>query len=442
MSKTFCPIPWNFQAIRNNGDIRICCQANVTKNQGVVRHKDGTPYNAGKHSRKQARNADLMKAVRKNMLEGKWSDECTRCKQEEDVGLNSRRQYELQTWKEFDIRQAQVLTSEDGTIDTSNSPVVYYDLRFGNLCNLQCRMCGPTDSHSWYEQWTDYHKEDGFQDTHGYVKFERNAKGRLDTDDYSWHGSTSFWNNIEKNLDNIRHVYMAGGEPMMIERHYEFLEKCVKKGVAKNILIEYNTNMTALPDRVLEYWKHFKEVRVGASIDGMGKVLEYQRYPIKWEQAKKNLDKLDKFCQENSNVMAWIAYTVTVNNIWHLPEFMLWKVNASGWKKINSTLKRPVITHHVAHGPRRANIRLLPEDMKDELELFYTGWKKIFEGEFTDLQTEKACKILDSVLQYCKSEDYSDALPEFKKFTKYLDISRNQSILDVAPRYKRLFDNE
>jgi thiaminase len=80
--------------------------------------------------------------------------------------------------------------------------------------------------------------------------------------------------------------------------------------------------------------------------------------------------------------------------------------------------------------------------MKDELELFYTGWKKIFEGEFTDLQTEKACKILDSVLQYCKSEDYSDALPEFKKFTKYLDISRNQSILDVAPRYKRLFDND
>ena len=47
MSNTFCPIPWVFQAVRNNGDIRICCQANVTENQGVVRHEDGTPYNAG-----------------------------------------------------------------------------------------------------------------------------------------------------------------------------------------------------------------------------------------------------------------------------------------------------------------------------------------------------------------------------------------------------------
>ena len=45
---TFCPIPWIFQAVRNNGDVRICCQANVTKNQGVVRHTDGSSYNAGR----------------------------------------------------------------------------------------------------------------------------------------------------------------------------------------------------------------------------------------------------------------------------------------------------------------------------------------------------------------------------------------------------------
>lgn len=388
----------------------------------------------------QARNAELMKTVRKNMLNGVWSDECTRCQQEEQVGLNSRRQYELSEW-DFDFKEAQRVTKEDGSINTEDAPVVYYDLRFGNLCNLQCRMCGPTDSHSWYEQWTDYHKEEGFKDTHGYVKLNRNAKGRLETNDYNWHGSKSFWNNIEKNLDKIQHVYMAGGEPMMIERHYEFLEKCVKKDVAKNIILEYNTNMTTLPDKVLEYWKSFKQVRVGASIDGFGKVLEYQRFPIKWEQARKNLDKLDQFAQENNNIMAWIAFTVTVNNIWHLPEFMQWKVASSGWKKINSTKKRPVITHHVAHGPKRANIRLLTPKLKEDLEMFYNGWKKIYEGEFTELQSEKACKILDSVLQYCKSEDYSDEIDSFVKFTKYLDRARGQNILDVAPRYKDLFND-
>ena len=44
MSNTFCPIPWNFQAIRANGDMRVCCQANVTKNQGVIRKQDGTAF--------------------------------------------------------------------------------------------------------------------------------------------------------------------------------------------------------------------------------------------------------------------------------------------------------------------------------------------------------------------------------------------------------------
>ena len=72
MSDTFCPIPWIFQAVRNNGDIRICCQANVTDNQGVVRHDDGTPFNAGRDDMSLARNATLMKEVRKNMLAGEW----------------------------------------------------------------------------------------------------------------------------------------------------------------------------------------------------------------------------------------------------------------------------------------------------------------------------------------------------------------------------------
>ena len=60
MKDTFCPIPWNFQAVRNNGDIRLCCQANVTENQGVIRHSNGTPYNASRDSLQDARNADLL----------------------------------------------------------------------------------------------------------------------------------------------------------------------------------------------------------------------------------------------------------------------------------------------------------------------------------------------------------------------------------------------
>lgn len=441
MKDTFCPIPWNFQAVRNNGDIRICCQANVTKNQGVIRHNDGTPYNARRDSLEDARNADLMKTVRKNMLKGVWSQECGRCQQEEEAGLNSRRQYEQQNWPTFTIDKARAATDDDGNV--SDIPVTYYDLRFGNLCNLACRMCGPTDSHTWYEQWVDYHKTNDYIDTHGTVTLQRNEKGRLFTNDYDWHGSNVFWDSIEKNIPNIKHVYMAGGEPMMIERHYEFLQKCIDSGYAKKIIIEYNTNMTALPPRVLTMWKHFRQVRVGASIDGYGDMVEYQRWPLKWKSAFKNLQKLDELCVENKNIFAWLACTVTAYNVFHIPEFMWWKLKESGFKKINSSKKRPIITHHVAHGPKRTNIKLLSTELKQDLFLHYKLWEERFvtDNEIDPHTKDNAINILDSIIKFANKEDYAqDYLQEFVNYTTYLDKARNQNILDVAPQYSKIFD--
>ena len=439
MSNTFCPIPWNFQAVRNNGDIRICCQANVTDNQGVVRRDDGTPYNAGKDNMEEARNANLMCEVRKNMLDGRWSQECGRCQQEEASGLNSRRQYELDNWKNFTFDDALKLTHPDGTI--IGPSLEYYDLRFGNLCNLACRMCGPTDSHTWYEQWTDYHGSTEYADTHGVVKLIRNDKGRLTTNDYNWHGSETFWQQLEQNIPNIKHVYMAGGEPMMIERHYEFLEKCIDMNHSKNMIIEYNTNMSNLPNRVLDMWTKFKQVRVGASIDGIGEVLEYQRWPLKWSQAYKNLQKLDDYAQSNPNIIAWLACTVTAYNVWHIPTFMEWKLTESGFKKINSTKKRPIITHHVAHGPKRVNVRILPTELKQELTEYYKRVIEEFKQDFPLDLSANAENILQGILSYTNGADYSDKLSEFIKFTTYLDKVRNQSIVELIPEYSDLFDH-
>lgn len=439
MTKTFCPIPWNFQAVRNNGDIRICCQANVTENQGVVRHEDGTPYNAGRDNMEDARNAKLMREVRKNMLSGMWSQECGRCQQEESSGLNSRRQYELENWKELTFEKAKSITQDDGSI--TGPKLEYYDLRFGNLCNLACRMCGPTDSHTWYEQWTEYHGSMQYLDTHGLVKLTRNEKGRLVTNDYDWHDSENFWSQLETNIPNIKHVYMAGGEPMMIERHYEFLQKCIDMDHSKNMILEYNTNMSNLPNRVLDMWTQFKQVRVGASIDGYGSMLEYQRWPIKWSQAYKNLQKLDQYAQNNKKILAWLACTVTAYNVWHIPKFIKWKLEDSGLRNINNTKKRPIITHHVAHGPKRVNIRILPKDIKQNIVDYYSTSLIEFKRKYPENIANNAESILNSIIKYMNSGDYSDKLPEFVKFTKYLDNARNQSVTEVVPEFQDLINN-
>lgn len=432
MSNLFCPIPWNFQAIRANGDLRVCCQANVTKNQGVLRKEDGTSYNASRDNLIESRNSELMKIVRKNMIAGEWSEECGRCKSEEENGLNSRRTYENQQWH-IDFNKVKELTNEDGSINPDDFPVVYYDLRFGNFCNLKCRMCGPTDSSAWYDDWIALTGSNKFKDTSGIIEIKEDSNG-FNVEAFNWPSYEPFWEQLEANIENIEHVYFAGGEPMLIERHYDFLEKCVNKGVAKNILIEYNTNMSTLPSRVTKLWAHFKQVRVGASIDGFGKVVEYQRHPAKWDKMLSNLHILDSLPK---NIVSWLAFTVTAYNVNHMVDFMKWKLTESNFKRINGTKRRPIVTHHVAHHPKHLNVRVLPRAMKADItkrfEEFLT-W--IAEQKFEKHVADHAAEIVKGVTSYMNSDDYSEHWLEFVDYTKKLDKIRNQDIIDIEPMFK------
>jgi len=430
MKNTFCPIPWNFQAIRANGDLRICCQANVTANQGVIRKPDGTAYNAGKDNLTESRNAELMKSVRVNMLNGVWSDECGRCKSEEENGLVSRRSYENEQWR-YNFDKVKADTAPDGTIDPEKFPIVYYDLRFGNFCNLKCRMCGPTDSNAWYEDWMALTGNNTFKDTSGQMEIVKTKKG-FEVSAFNWVENEAFWTQLEATIHNIEHVYFAGGEPMLIERHYEFLEKCIAADAAKNIVIEYNTNMSTLPSKVTTLWTKFKQVRVGASVDGMGAVVEYQRYPVKWDKIHRNLLTLD---QLPPNIISWLAFTVTVYNVTHMIDFMKWKLTESGFKRINSTAKRPIITSHVAHHPKHLNIRVLPDEYKAEVTAKFQEFVEWAEAsEFPKRIKSEAKIIANGVTNYMNSESYYDKhWKEFVTYTTKLDEIRGESFLTVVP---------
>ena len=438
MTDTFCPIPWNFQAVRSNGDIRVCCQANITKNRGVLRKQDGTSYNASVDNLTESRNNDLIKTMRRNMLQGIWSDECKRCQTEEQTGAISRRIYEHDSWPEIRKESVSEYTAEDGTIDVDKFPVTYYDLRFGNMCNLSCRMCGPTDSTGWYDDWNKLWGINYFDDTHG-TEYMTQENGKWVSPSYSWHGSEQFWEQIESNVHNIRHVYMAGGEPLLIERHYNFLERCVETGAAGNMVIEYNTNMTTVPSRVLDLWANFRQIRIGASVDGYGKFIEYQRFPASWDKIWRNLQKIDS---GPDNIFAWIAFTVTAYNVIHMPDFMKWKLAESGLKKFNSSSRRPIITHHMAHMPTHLNVRILPKMVKrivtDRFDEFIE-W--IETAGYSDNVVSKATDICRSVCDYMNSRDTPEHWPLFKQYTNKLDKIRNQNVLDVFPELAPWFQS-
>src|SRR5210317_192620 len=151
----FCPVPWLSLGINNNGDYRMCVQSAANRKvRGVCKDSNDKIMRIEDTSLADARNSEIMKETRRDMIAGKRSEHCVRCNKEDDSGSQSRRWVDMNRyWNEFDVDDAIANTKEDGTIDTKEYPLLDLDIRMDNTCNLKCRMCGPTESHQWYTEW-------------------------------------------------------------------------------------------------------------------------------------------------------------------------------------------------------------------------------------------------------------------------------------------------
>jgi len=433
-NKAWCPLPWLGLNVRNNGDIRVCCNANVSKNQGLIAKYDGTFYNLGLDKIQDFRNAALMKEIRLAMLDGVYHDSCVRCKREADAGMQSRADWERDIWQNSITEEsARDLTSIDGSIDIEKNPIRYMDLRFGNLCNLKCRMCGPTDSNMWYEDtvklWGPQYTDSGKK-----IKLIKNSKGKHQpTEDiYNWYENPNFWKDMEYQIPEIERLYIVGGEPLIIEQHYEFLQKCIDAGRADKILIEYNTNITNIPDRAWNIWKYFFRVQIGMSVDAIGTVNDYIRSPSKWWKIEENMRKLDN---AEGEFKIWWAATIQAYNLIHLPETMIWKIQQN-FKRINVHIDyKSVISPHPLHNPKFLNIKIFPKESKEWITYFFNEWKSKGKEQISNkLNYKHFCKILDTYVNYMWADDYSNELEKFWHYTITLDNSRSEKLKIVSPK--------
>ena len=96
-------------------------------------------------------------------------------------------------------------------------------------------------------------------------------------------------------LPNIRVINFIGGEPLVVEEHYVWLQHIIDNGWAHNIELHYNTNATTIPDRLLDIWDKFRGVILSLSIDAIGDLAYYVRHPSKWRVVERNVQKLKEF---------------------------------------------------------------------------------------------------------------------------------------------------
>jgi sulfatase maturation enzyme AslB (radical SAM superfamily) len=361
-----------------------------------------------------ARNSDLHNQIREQMLKGEEPVECKLCWDEESIGFKSKRLHMLQ---EYPI---------DKIIDITPLPLTYIDIRFGNLCNLKCRSCGPSDSSLWYDDHVELsgNKEFNFYSGTNYQLEKINNVWTLKNDDFHWYEDENFWDMIRTVIPNVDRLYLTGGEPWVNKSQWRLLELCVSLNQAKNIILEYNSNLTKIPNNALELWSEFKKVNIGCSIDAIGDLANYVRYPSEWNEIENNIKLLGT--SHIRNIVAKFSPTVSVFNV-------LGVLDVADWLKSNRLPNiRPLPSYHILNGPDYQNLTVLPIETKNWIIEQYELW-------FKNNENQRAHYM--PILKFMTSADNSHLLPKLKHQTEILDKSRNQNVSDYLPWLGKILEN-
>lgn len=443
---SFCVLPWIHLATRPNGDMRICCVANASGADsgdytvGLVKMEDGEPANFSHNLPTEAFNNDYMKSVRKTMLEGKVPASCTKCFKEEQEGISSKRIWETGTWhleEKIDIQELIRETEEDGTVPYK---LQYLDLRLGHTCNLKCIMCSPHDSSMWVPE----HKK-VFPIFQSPLVKKQMDWTPSEFNNY-WHENPEFWEQIFDQIPNIKQLYFAGGEPLLIKEHKMFLEEIIKRGYADKISLRYNTNGILVNEEIISIWEKFRKVKVGISLDGIGDRVHYIRYPTDWKTVEENLWRLEN---TPSNIQTNIAFAVQILNIKHVPEFIKWKVT-SGFKKLNfdknaagQTVGGGLVGVHLLWIPTWLSLRVLPKEDKLEVRRLFAELKDWLWNNYTQ-DTEfwetnpYGWKRWEGILDWMDAEDHTNLLPDFRDYITTMDAQRKTDFRATFPELAHL----
>ena len=166
----------------------------------------------------------------------------------------------------------------------------------------------------------------------------------------------------------IRSIKIIGGEPLIMKKHYELLQKLIDIDEAKNIMIKYQTNFTetkAGKHNIFNYIPHFKLVSMVASVDGIGPVIEYMRRRTDWNKVIQNTE----ICRKYDNVVVDFNGLVSFLSVMRFYEV------------IDYCLERPNLIDQInwamVENPKHLRVNNLPEKLKQNLISKYERWPDI-----------------------------------------------------------------
>ena len=378
LDNNFCVIPWTGFELETNGNVKNCI---------ISKEKLGSLNN--QNIEEILKNNKTLE-IKQDMLEGRYPSNCEGCYFQEkhrDKNFNdiSSRIYYA---KEIGPHVSTNLFDSN-----KNFELRHVDLRWSNKCNQACVYCNSNSSSKWA-------KELGTS-----IDYDKKQRDKLKK-------------YVFENVKSLKNIYMAGGEPLLMNENKELLNLLLKEN--SDVHLRINTNLSHTNTGVFELIQKFKNVHWTISVESLEEQYEYIRFGGNW---KKFLDNL-KLLQSHKN------YKISFNMLYFILNYDSIFDCVSYFKNLgfhnNSFVIGPLYT------PVYFNILNLPDKNIEDL-------KKKFVDEINKKPGFILQNSYENILKYL-NEPFDKNLKGTYNNLKMLDKRRNINSEMVFPKlYKEFF---
>lgn len=342
MSKTFCIVPWRELYSTTIGTFRMCCVEDESEenahrqtaiDQGIMPHW----------------NSDYMREARLNFLSGKKMPQCDYCWTNEARGKISRRQrlnqrYSNQPEIDDNDELLEIIRNEtaaDGSTDLNIDGVF---VSVGNTCQLRCVHCSPAYSNSVGKDYEKLGWHSNFK-TRRVIAINDFLNDQKAFDKHHWPLLRSV-------SEKIKFLGVTGGEPSLSKELLAYMTWLDDQGLAKDIVFYSNTNAVNIKQPWIDAISKFKKVILKFSVDGVGPVDDYLRFPGKWDKKVEIMTALAKqfpgaFIQTSVHALNLVNLPDVIEFVSGLP--VIHEINTVQYpsslnpKNLPEEIKRPII---------------------------------------------------------------------------------------------------
>lgn len=372
-SNVFCKAPWISLQNDPRGFFNVCCV-----------YADYSGIGSVENGWKAAWTGKKLEKIRKGFVDRDpfYTDKCKHCIAYEKVGGSQR-----QSCDYYDS-----LVQEQTLGDSIQRGPVFLDLRFSTICNQSCVMCGPHASSRWA---SNLHIKPVIMDSKPLVSL------------------------VQDNIQTVKVIRFAGGEPLIVPEHYEILKLLIDAG-RTDVKLVYNTNLSKLTFgkfNVLDLWTQFPNKEITISVDAVRERNDYIRFGSSWNVFEQNCKDVLQAC---SSDQVFYHPTIQILNIVSIPELFKFVEDVGGEMS-------KIILGNILTAPQELSLFSLQRDVRERIlssvciedyknPFIQESWKKLVtavEGNGVDynLPIEKTIKYLDWIDGLHKTS-WKDTFPE------------------------------